>query len=73
MMRPRRRRPEQTIQRALFAHIAMRGVPGLVAFHPANGGARKPVEAAIMKGLGGDSGRARPPALARRRELWRWS
>jgi len=30
----------------------MRGAPGVFAFHPANGGYRKPVEAAIMKGLG---------------------
>jgi len=30
----------------------MRGAPGVFAFHPANGGYRKPVEAAILKGLG---------------------
>lgn len=29
---------ENAIQRAVFAHIRARGVPGLVAFHPKNGG-----------------------------------
>jgi hypothetical protein len=48
----RRRSPEATIQRAVFAHLRARGAPGLFAFHPANGGYRKPAEAAIMKGLG---------------------
>ena len=27
-------------------------MPGVFAFHPANGGYRKPIEAAIFKGLG---------------------
>ena len=47
-----RRRPEDVIQRAVFQHLRARGAPGVFAFHPANGGYRKPVEAAIMKGLG---------------------
>lgn len=47
-----RRRPEQQIQRAVFAHLRARGVPGVFAFHPANGGYRKRTEAAILKGLG---------------------
>jgi len=51
-MSPRRQRPEAQIQRAVFQHLRARGAPGLFAFHPANGGYRKPVEAAIMKGLG---------------------
>src|SRR5262245_3032246 len=50
--RQRRRSPEATIQRAVFAHLRARGAPGLVAFHVPNGGCRRPVEAAIMKGLG---------------------
>jgi hypothetical protein len=50
--RHRRRSPEATIQRAVFAHLRARGTPGLFAFHPANGGYRKPAEAAILKGLG---------------------
>ena len=50
--RHRRRSPEATLQRAVFAHLRARGAAGLFAFHPANGGYRKPVEAAIMKGLG---------------------
>jgi VRR-NUC domain len=47
-----RRRPEAAIQRAVFQHLRVRGAPGVFAFHPANGGYRKPVEAAILKGLG---------------------
>jgi len=43
---------ETQIQRAVFAHLRARGAPGVFAFHPANGGYRKPVEAAIMRGLG---------------------
>jgi hypothetical protein len=48
----RRRSPEGAIQSAVFAHLRARGAPGLFAFHPANGGYRKPIEAAILKGLG---------------------
>jgi VRR-NUC domain len=48
----RRRRPEQEIQVALFRHIVSRGVHGLVAFHPANGGYRTPIEAAILRSMG---------------------
>jgi len=48
----KRRRPEQEIQRAVFDHIRSRGVPGLFAFHPPNGGYRRPIEASIMNGLG---------------------
>jgi hypothetical protein len=55
-MRHRRRRPEDEIQRALFAHIRLHGVPGLCALHPANGGYRRPVEAKILKGCGVTSG-----------------
>src|SRR5262245_16196618 len=46
------RQPEAAIQRAVFQHLRVRGAPGVFAFHPANGGYRKPAEAAIMKGLG---------------------
>lgn len=49
-------RPEDQIQRAVFQHIRARGVPGLVAWHTPNGGKRKPIEAAIFKGLGVRSG-----------------
>jgi hypothetical protein len=52
MSRPHRRRPEAAIQRAVFQHLRTRGAPGVFAFHPANGGYRKPVEAAILKGMG---------------------
>src|SRR5499433_4074473 len=47
-----RRHPEAAIQRAVFQHLRARGAPGVFVFHPANGGYRKPVEAAILKGLG---------------------
>jgi hypothetical protein len=50
--RLRRERPEQEIQKCVFAHLRARGAPGVFAFHPANGGYRKPIEAAIMKGMG---------------------
>jgi hypothetical protein len=45
-------RPEQQIHRAVVAHLRARGVPGLVFLHPANGGYRKPAEAAILQSLG---------------------
>ena len=47
-----RQRPEAAIQRAVFEHLRMRGAPGVFAFHPANGGYRRPVEAAILKSMG---------------------
>jgi hypothetical protein len=47
-----RQRPEAAIQRAVFQHLRARAAPGVFAFHPANGGYRKPIEAAILKGLG---------------------
>jgi hypothetical protein len=50
--RHRRRSPEATIQRCVFAHLRARGAPGVFAFAVPNGGYRKPVEAAILKGLG---------------------
>jgi hypothetical protein len=45
-------RPEQQIQRALVQHLRQRGAPGLVFTHCPNGGYRKPIEAAIFKGIG---------------------
>lgn len=47
-----RRRPEQAIQRCVFAHLAARPARGTFAFHPANGGMRSPIEAAILRSLG---------------------
>jgi hypothetical protein len=55
-MSRRRASPEQGIQRALFQHLRVRGVPGLFAFHPPNGGYRRPIEAKIFQGLGVVSG-----------------
>jgi hypothetical protein len=43
---------EQQIHRAVVMHLRQRGVPGLVYLHPANGGARRPTEAAVFQSLG---------------------
>jgi len=51
-MRRGRARPEDKIQRAIFQHLKARKAPGTFAFHVPNGGKRKPIEAAILKGLG---------------------
>lgn len=51
-MRARRLQPEAAIQRAVVQHLRQRGVPNLVFVHVPNGGKRKPIEAAIFKGLG---------------------
>jgi hypothetical protein len=48
----RRARPEGSIQRAVFEHLRVRGAPNVFAYHRANGGYRKPIEAAVLKGLG---------------------
>jgi hypothetical protein len=50
--RQRRQQPETQIQRAVFAHLAARSLPNVFAFHPANGGWRSKIEAAVLKGLG---------------------
>jgi hypothetical protein len=47
-----RSRPADIIQRAVFEHLRVRSAPGIFAFHPANGGWRSRIEAAILKGLG---------------------
>jgi hypothetical protein len=52
IMSSRRQRPEAAIQRAVFQYLRIRGAPGVFAFHPANGGYRRPIEAAILKSLG---------------------
>jgi hypothetical protein len=48
----RRSRPEQAIQKAIFDHIAWRGVKNVFAFHVPLGGWRSAVEAAIFKSTG---------------------
>ena len=45
-------RAEQQIQRAIVQHLRQRSAPGVVFIHVPNGGKRKPIEAAIFKGLG---------------------
>ena len=52
----KRRHPEAAIQRAVFEHLRLRGVPGLFYFHPFSGGYRRPIEAAIYKSLGAIAG-----------------
>jgi hypothetical protein len=47
-----RARPEQAIQRALLGHLAVRSAPNLYAFAVEAGGYRRPIEAAVLKGLG---------------------
>jgi hypothetical protein len=46
------RRPEQAIQRSVFAHIRARAYPSVFAFAVPNGGYRRKTEAAILKGMG---------------------
>jgi hypothetical protein len=43
---------KDAIQRAVFRHLWLRPAPGVFAFHPANGGFRRPAEAGIFAGLG---------------------
>ena len=45
-------RREQEIQKAVFAHLRQRGARNVFAFHPANGGYRRPIEAAIFRSIG---------------------
>ena len=52
----RRRRPEDSIQRAVFQHFKIRAAPGVMAWHTPLGGYRKPVEAKILSGLGVQAG-----------------
>jgi hypothetical protein len=51
-MHRRRARPEQIANKAVVAHLRMRGVPGVVLLHPANGMGRTSVEGAILKSMG---------------------
>lgn len=43
---------ESVIQRAVVRHLTIYARPGVVFFHPANGGARSKVEAARFRGEG---------------------
>lgn len=45
-------RAEEQIQRSVFQHLRARGMPGVFAFHPANGGKRTKAEAGIFKAIG---------------------
>jgi hypothetical protein len=46
------KRPEEQIHRAVISHLAIRSMPGVFYFHPANGGRRTKAEAGIFKALG---------------------
>jgi hypothetical protein len=43
---------EAAIQRAVFQHFGWRSAPDVFAFHVPNGGARRRIEAVILRGLG---------------------
>ena len=47
---------ELQIHLAVAKHLRQRGVPGLVWFHPANGGFRNKREAATLKAMGVKAG-----------------
>jgi hypothetical protein len=51
-IKTRRSQPEVLIQRAVVQHYRCRAAPGVFMFAVPNGGYRKPIEAAILKGLG---------------------
>lgn len=55
-MRMRRARPEDQIQRAVIAHLRQRKAPRTWFCHVPMGGKRRPIEAAILKGLGSVAG-----------------
>ncbi len=63
-------RPEQEIQKAVLAHLKMRGAKDIFYFHCPNGGFRKPIEAAIFKSMGLVAG---IPDLIIIRKLGQWS
>jgi hypothetical protein len=48
----RRQQPEAAIQRAVIQHYQLRRASGTFLFAVLNGGYRRPIEAAILKGLG---------------------
>jgi hypothetical protein len=48
----RKSRPEDAIQRVIVAHYRARAAPGVFMFAVPNGGYRRPVEAAILRGTG---------------------
>lgn len=51
-VRRRRAQPEAQLQRAVIEHLGWRAPPDCFYFHPANGGYRSRIEAAILSGLG---------------------
>jgi hypothetical protein len=79
-MTRRHRRPEDEIQRTVCRHFRQRAAPGLVWWHTPNGGKRRPVEAAILKGIGTRAGvadlifahRGRPFALELKTDIETW-
>ena len=55
---------EQEIQKAIFQHLRVRGVPDLFAFHVPNGGYRRRTEGTILNDRRG-AGHSRNPSRAR--------
>jgi hypothetical protein len=55
-MSRRRQQPEAEIPKCVFEHFKIRSAPDVFAFHPANGGYRRPIEAKIFQGIGVRSG-----------------
>lgn len=53
---PNRQLSEQAIQKALVQHLRTRAAPDVFWFHVPNGGYRRPIEAAILRGLGVKAG-----------------
>jgi hypothetical protein len=52
----RREHPEGAIHRSVIEHLRVRAAPNCFYFHPANGGYRTAVGAAILKAMGVTSG-----------------
>ena len=48
----RRANPEARLQKCLLQHLKLRGVPGLLYFHPANEGRRSAIAGANLKAMG---------------------
>jgi hypothetical protein len=55
-VRPRRKRPEDLIQKTVIAHLKLRGQRDMLWWHTPMGGRRNPIEAAILQGLGAKAG-----------------
>jgi hypothetical protein len=66
---PRRHRPEAAIHAAVVGHLRLRGAPGLLFLHPANGASRDIREAVVPQTHGRVARRLRFDPLASRQLL----